>query len=291
VRGPETVSLLQRWKGPETQAQSLAVSFTDGWAWLARTADGQRFTQVTVAADAADFPKKPALRDYFLQQLAGIEEAEPFTRDASMAGELVARSSTAVLHPDPLQQRLMRVGDAAMASDPLSGNGIFNALSTALVAPSIINTIIQSPQRAELAERFYNDRLEHTFQRFARIGRDFYALEQRWPDHHFWRKRARWPDQEPAHGALQPNIVGMEQKPVVDTNQITLREVVVTSDQPLGVWHVAGVELAPLVRELIQAPPHQNWQQYLPEHGVSAEQLAALTAWLLKYQVIPPPGG
>ncbi|RLA39069.1 MAG: FAD-dependent oxidoreductase, partial [Gammaproteobacteria bacterium] len=69
TRGPETVSLLQHWQGPPVAAQSMAVSFSEGWAWLARTADGQRFTQVTVAADAPDFPKKSALHDYFQKHL------------------------------------------------------------------------------------------------------------------------------------------------------------------------------------------------------------------------------
>ena len=123
VRGPETVSLLQRWQGPQGRGHSMAVSFADGWAWLARTGDGQRFTQITVAADAADFPKKPALRDYFFKYLTSIDEAGTFYQDAKPIGELVSRSSTNVLHLNPVQGRVIRVGDAAMAGDPLSGIG------------------------------------------------------------------------------------------------------------------------------------------------------------------------
>jgi hypothetical protein len=283
------VSLLQRWQGPPGKAHSMAVSFADGWAWLARTGDGQRFTQITVAADAPDFPKKPALRDYFFKYLTSVDEAGTFYRDAKPKGELVSRSSTNVLHLNPVQRRVIRVGDAAMAGDPLSGNGIFNALSTALIAPSIINTIIRSGDRSALATQFYNDRIAHTFQRFARIGRDFYALEQRWSGNHFWRSRAEWPDREPAHSALEPAIVGVEKKPVVDNYQIQLRDVVVTSDQPLGVWHLDGIELAPVVAELRKKPPLQNgeWHRQIPSL-VNADPglVAALTAWLVKYGVI-----
>lgn len=38
---------------------------------------------------------------------------------------------------------------------------------------------------------------------------------------------------------------------VVENNFIRPREVVVTKDQPLGIWHLEGVELAPLI---------QRWQ-------------------------------
>lgn len=286
ARGPATVSLLQRWRGPPTEPKSTAVSFADGWAWLASTGDGQRFTQITVAADAADFPKRPALRDYFFRYLNSIEEAREFYSDAETVGELVARSSTSVLYRNPIQHRVMRIGDAALAGDPLSGNGIFNALSTALIAPSIVNTIIQSPLRSALAEQFYQNRIGHTFQRLARMGRDFYALEQRWPDRPFWQQRAAWPDREPAHNELTPALVGIELKPVVENDQIQQREVAVTTDQPLGVWHVAGIELAPVIRALPKEPrrPDLETLRQLPALSTAdSRQFAAVAAWLNKY--------
>ena len=140
-----------------------------------------------------------------------------------------------------------------------------------------------------MATQFYNDRIGHTFQRFARIGRDFYALEQRWSAHHFWRSRAVWPDREPAHSDLEPAIVAIEKKPVVDNYQIQLRDVVVTSDQPLGVWHLNGIELAPVVTALRKAPPLPNgeWHGHVPSLvNRDPGQVAAVTAWLVKYGVI-----
>jgi len=34
-------------------------------------------------------------------------------------------------------------------------------------------------------------------------------------------------------------------------------EVVITADQPLGIWHVQGIELAPLIRRLRTEPAEQ----------------------------------
>jgi hypothetical protein len=52
-------------------------------------------------------------------------------------------------------------------------------------------------------------------------------------------------------------------------------EVVITADQPLGIWHVQGVELAPLVRRLRSEPAERVLE------GLSAEQGRMVRSWLL----------
>ncbi len=124
-----------------------------------------------------------------------------------------------------------------MAVDPLSGNGIFQSLSSALVAPAVVNTLLQRPAESELAVAFYRDRLHHLFHRFARTGRDFYRLESRWRGGGFWRARAGWPDLEPAH--VQPDrVIGTARRPVLNHGFIERAEVVLTEDQPLGIWRI-----------------------------------------------------
>jgi hypothetical protein len=137
-----------------------------------------------------------------------------------------------------------------MAVDPLSGNGIFQSLSSALIAPAVINTLLQHPAERALAAQFYRERVHHTFFRFARMGRDFYRMESRWQASEFWRQRQAWPDDEPSHSAAAPAFVGVENRPVVAGGRIRLQPVAVTSDQPLGIWHVGGIELAPLLQDL-----------------------------------------
>jgi flavin-dependent dehydrogenase len=56
---------------------------------------------------------------------------------------------------DPISGRRMAVGDAALAYDPLAGQGIRFALSSALTAASVINTWRTTPSQAAAAERFY----------------------------------------------------------------------------------------------------------------------------------------
>jgi hypothetical protein len=178
-----------------------------------------------------------------------------------------------------------------MAVDPLSGNGIFQALSSAAVAPAVINTLLREPDGAELALRFYAQRVRHIFERFARIGRDFHRSETRWSDAPFWRDRAGWPDDEPAHGAASGHFNGLAPRAVVENGFIREREVALVSDQPLGVWRVAGMELAPLLREL---PPPGSARDAVLAQRLSAAiadpaRAAAVLAWLRSYGVLGRP--
>jgi hypothetical protein len=171
---------------------------------------------------------------------------------------------------------MLRVGDAALAVDPLSGNGVFQALSTALVAPAVVNTLLRRPERAGLARAFYAERARDAFLRFARVSRDFNA---RAAAHHggaFWRARAVWPDAVPTHPRPSERAAPVvARRPVVCDGWIEEREVVVTPERPLGTWRIAGAELAPLVRELAQSPTVPNASAAPPTPTSRAERALA----------------
>ncbi|QRI86574.1 tryptophan 7-halogenase [Pseudomonas putida] len=249
LRGPETVSLLNVWQGSPGAPASAVESLEDGWAWMARLEDGRCYWQVT--QEAAGLPGKAGLAAYCVA-LRGRSAlvAELFDGQALIPAQVHARSSTAILAGECVGQDWIRVGDAAMAVDPLSGNGIFQSLSSALQAPVVINTLLRRPERAELARQFHQQRVEQLFLRFARIGRDFYAQEQRRVGQPFWARRQGWPDAQPLHLSTDWRAVRVARQPVLRDGLVDEAEVVVTADQPLGVWHLQGVELAPIVRGL-----------------------------------------
>jgi hypothetical protein len=277
LRGPPTLSISQTWSGPTTEPASAVFAFENGWGWLARLSDGTRFTQLTIAADAPDLPRRAALSAWTRDRIAVLPSASDWVRDCAPTGAHVVRASTALFRaPWQRRERVLRVGDAAMTVDPLSGNGIYQALSSASVAPAVINTMLRSEETSTLALQFYQERCRHLFERFARIGREFYRAETRWSEHPFWRARSTWPDDELPHDQRSPSIRGIERRPVVDEGFICERDVVVSDDQPLGVWRVAGIEVAPLVRELEKTPA--------AERRTRIERLgsAALRAWTIR---------
>ncbi|MBP0048303.1 tryptophan 7-halogenase [Marinobacterium sp. AK62] len=278
VKGTATVSLLQYWQGPEAAPRTAVQSFADGWAWMAMRADGRRYLQLTVDVASAQLPPKQQLGEWCHQQLMQLEQAQPFIRDARPTGSVYARTSSPVLCQRSAGDNWIRVGDAAMAVDPLSGNGIFQALSSALQAPAVVNTLIQQPEKAALAQQFHEARVEGLFYRFARIGRDFYAQEQQWPERPFWKGRCQWPDSQPMHQSVSPEQVVTAMRPVVENGLITQAQVVVTPDQPLGIWHLNGLPLAPLLDAVRQAP-ERSPADVLSDH-LEGEQGRLLAGWM-----------
>ncbi|MGY2443285.1 flavin-dependent monooxygenase QhpG [Pseudomonas sp. SDO52101_S400] len=284
LRGPETVSLLNRWQGAPGVTASAVESLEDGWAWMARRDDGQCYWQWTVDVASAGLPGKAQLFDHCRARRQASDFAQAFFAGGQESElQLHARSSTAILAPQVCGDNWIRVGDAAMAVDPLSGNGIFQSLSSALQAPVVINTLLRKPERAALAQRFHRQRVEQLFLRFARIGRDFYADEQRWLDQPFWQARRHWPDTEVAHAAAEFAALRIERMPVLRDGLVDEAEVVITADQPLGIWHVQGVELAAVVRRLRDEPADRVLA------GLSEEQGRVIRGWLLSQGYRPSP--
>ena len=276
LRGPETVSLLNLWQGKPGEPASAVESLDDGWAWMARLADGRCYWQITLNAEG--LPGKSALAEYCAERRRRSPlVTELFDAQALVPATVHARSSTAILAGECVGDDWLRVGDAAMAVDPLSGNGIFQSLSSALQAPAVINTLLRCPQRAALARRFHQQRIEQLFLRFARIGRDFYAQEQARADGVFWARRRQWPDAQPIHGAADWQAVRVESRPVLRDGLVDEAEVVVTADQPLGVWHLQGIELAPVVRGV-----QNGFEVAQVLNDRSAQQQSMVRRWLVE---------
>jgi len=276
ARGPETLSLLNRWQGPPGKSASAVESQPDGWMWMARQADGRCYWQWTLDVAATPLPDKAALLDFCRERRwESVLARAFFDNDQEQDLELHARSSTAILTPVCGGDNWLRVGDAAMAVDPLSGNGIFQSLSSALQAPAVINTLLTHPERRDLALRFHQQRVEHLFWRFARLGRDFYLEERRWAEEPFWQARRHWPDAEPVHAEARFSDLRIDRMPVLRDGLVDLAPVVISPDQPLGIWHLNGVELAPLVSRLQSEPADQVLA------SLSPEQQRYIRSWLL----------
>ncbi|WP_286239221.1 flavin-dependent monooxygenase QhpG [Neptuniibacter halophilus] len=280
LRGAETVSLLQYWQGSEMERRSAVQSFDRGWAWLASDGLGRRYLQLTFDVASAALPEKNRLVEFCNEQLLRLDQAAPFLSGAEPTGELHARTSTPVLCEEASGPNWIRVGDAAMSVDPLSGNGIFQTLSSSLQAPAVINTLLNKPSQARLAQQFHQLRITELFYRFARIGRDFYAMEQQWPEQPFWQGRSHWPDDQPLHLPADIDQVQVCQRPVVNHGFVQMVDVVTTPDQPLGIWHLSGTPLAPVVTAYRSSRDLPELLSRLAAGGLSEPQQKMVLGWL-----------
>jgi flavin-dependent dehydrogenase len=254
VRGVDSLSICQNWHTANTDLMSpeaIAISIESGWLWLANNGKGNIFTQVSVSANSNTGSAKEKLSTFIHNLVLSRPELDHITPFIKPEGRVLARSSTPLFNKHPIKERLLCVGDAAMSGDPLSGSGIFLSLSAALIAPVVINTILNKPQNKTLAENFYFDRLHHLFYRFCRVGRDFYKIESRWQAHPFWQERREWPDQVLAHQE-KDRLIGTAQRPVVNGNFIDKKEVVITQEQPLGIWKINNINAVDVFSEQLK---------------------------------------
>jgi len=103
--------------------------------------------------------------------------------DEAAAGYCAAHGAT--LSP-PAGPGWIAVGDAALAFDPLSSQGLFNALYTGLAGAETADRLLSGESRAT-AE--YVDELDRVRQAYVRHLAAWYGLERRWPDAPFWARR------------------------------------------------------------------------------------------------------
>ncbi len=90
----------------------------------------------------------------------------------------------------------LAVGDAALACDPLSSQGLFNALYSGMMAARAIRRTLAGDA---LALPEYRQALEQVAAVYRANLSAWYAMERRWPGHPFWARR-----REMRGVALQP---------------------------------------------------------------------------------------
>ena len=258
VSAPATIALSRRYIDDLRAPRSAVASCRFGWAWFMALGDGTAALQLIAATGRESVPKRAALRTRFDDLLGGLAEAAEWFRGARPTDIWAARDATLRLTRPLFADRFLRIGDAAVAVDPLSGHGVFEAIGSAMAAAAVVNTLLRRSADTGIARRFYEDRMEDTFTRYARAGRQFYVLEDRWPEEPFWRERSVWPDDRPPHAMANMAGAAIVSRPVIEDGFVVEREVVVTDDHARGIHSVADVAVVPLLR-LLDGQRGQTW--------------------------------
>lgn len=134
-------------------------------------------------------------------------------------GPRVVRADTGFLWPNQ-GSSWRAVGDAAFASDPLSGDGLVRGLSDAINAAHDVHALLSGdrPMNHSLAKK-----LDDKIPAYLDRRHKYYRIEKRWPDALFWRRR---------HGLDWPST------PITLDPRVLLR----ASSQDIDVHIVAPIE-------------------------------------------------
>ncbi|MBI4471800.1 MAG: tryptophan 7-halogenase, partial [Acidobacteria bacterium] len=168
-------------KHPEgSQANDTIIeSFPDGWVWSLRLASDLRNVTVLFDKPGTSYEESIKQTSFVRGLLEGAELAgKPLGCDASW--------QCADTFAEP---RMLLVGDAGAVIDPLSSQGVYKALSSAMSAAIVINTCLKKPELESAALDFFNDEERRTYDGYAAGSVATFRSEQRWPERPFWKTR------------------------------------------------------------------------------------------------------
>jgi 2-polyprenyl-6-methoxyphenol hydroxylase-like FAD-dependent oxidoreductase len=169
--------------GPE---EVLLEAFADGWWYTAAIPEDRRVVACMSDADLVGRLGLAELDDW-MDALAGTRHLAPLVRHARPLGPPRLRAAASQIMPTPATGSFIAVGDAASCFDPISGQGILKALRSGIFASYAIADSLcrDDPTGMRRYCRFVQDE----FAGYRATLRAYYALERRWSDHPFWRRR------------------------------------------------------------------------------------------------------
>jgi len=156
----------------------------DGW-WYSSIVPGER--AVLAWMSDTDLIRQSRLhqRDRWLAKLASTVLTRERVTHANPTGHpavFSARSQRLTRFAEP---RWAAAGDAAMAFDPLSSQGILAALRTGKLAAFVAFDHLQGKPSHER----YHKLVAAEYEGYLAARRVFYRMEQRWPQAPFWQRR------------------------------------------------------------------------------------------------------
>lgn len=284
LAGPVSVALTRQYQSSVTgQQRTVTEAFEQGWAWSTCDRDGVCTLQCVVDPESLTRGVNlDALHGSFYRQLQIIPRE---LRQPTARGRTHVRGAQAVLRGGLVDERMLRVGDAAYSSDPLSGHGMYEAISGAFAAAPVVNTLLNDPAGRTLAMRFYEQRAALTFAQRSRAGTSCYQSEHRWADASFWALRRGWGEWQALLGNAHDDCL-LQSVPVVLDGFIRAKTVVVSEQHPQGVRFLAGVELVQLIAGLCEGVPLEA----LPTRvNARRDQVAAAISWLCSLEQLSAP--
>ena len=184
--------------GTRDDRQTLVEATENGWWYSARLPDSRLV--VAYMTDADLLPKGRILvSEYWQDQL----ERAPNTRfrtSGRMPGMSLRSFAANSYRLDRVTgNNWLVAGDAAIALDPLSSQGIYRALESGLLAANVIESCLLGDLSA-LEE--YARWTQRSFDKYLSIRTVTYGREQRWASSPFWQRRQNRPDHAP-YGGVQ----------------------------------------------------------------------------------------
>jgi flavin-dependent dehydrogenase len=173
-------------RAEDRDARMLVESAADGWWYTARLpGEGRVVVFQTSAENARRILRSPGKWEHLLAGTAHVGRA---VSESSRLDRLQGAEASGARLARFAGPGWVAVGDAAVSFDPISSQGIFNALYTGMKAAQAVAANLASGDAS--AVEAYAARLEEIRAVYLERHRLIYATESRWAASTFWSARA-----------------------------------------------------------------------------------------------------
>ncbi len=160
--------------------RTIITAMPDGWCYAGRLGDGRwALGYHTTPRQAAWLHAEPSRWEGLIAASAGLSELfgrfslDPVVHAHDVRSAWLDRS---------IGERWIACGDAALAFDPIAGQGLFNALYTGMSAAQTI-----CARRDGAVSSGYAEELARVATLYTQRRRSLYQQERRWCDRPFWQ--------------------------------------------------------------------------------------------------------
>ncbi|HYL38118.1 MAG TPA: tryptophan 7-halogenase [Bryobacteraceae bacterium] len=163
----------------ETEQWTLIEAVEDGW-WYSAPLPGARMVFAYMTDSDlwrnAEWAELMSLAPLTSQRAGRIEAPHPM--------EIVSAAS--VIRRPVSGPNWVAVGDAALAFDPLSGQGVFKSIATGSRSASAVARYFEGDSSGVAG---YENWVKETYQAYLSVRGQFYGNVLRWPGSRFWTRR------------------------------------------------------------------------------------------------------
>ncbi len=301
--GCRTLALYAYWQGTELPLQPRMEAGEDAWYWGVPLPGRAYNTLVFVDAVRFRAQRKPKLHDTFMELLSRSRLMEG-CRDAVMTGSVQATDATPYLDENSLTETGIKIGDAALAVDPISSSGVQKAIQSALSAAATVNTLLCKPELSDAAIEFYRTGLSGSSKRHSLWASDYYGQAAAFHGGSFWADRSRkigesaklqpssqQEDERADAASLLSKPVHLSSQlaftdlPCIDGDFIAVKTALRHPRLDAPVAYLGGHELAPMLADTPEGATAleiaQSWSDRIP-----LRQGLAITAWLVNNGIL-----
>ena len=288
--GPPTLALHAYWMGQGLPEHPRIEAGAAEWFWGVPLSDGAYNTLVFL--DPRDLRAMQGTLTARFHKLMAASSLLPSGVDASLVGRIQAAEATPYLDEECVTEDSIKVGDTALALDPISSSGVQKAIQSALAGSAVVNTLLRRPRAQALARQFYRESLNEASTRHRAWARAKYAQVAASRTARFWRERAEaatLPDAAPlgAEATVPPDAtlqlsprVEIVELPCVVDRFIEARPAVRHPSLAAPVAYLGEEELAPLLRCVRSGmTPRDLVRSWMPR--VPPRRGLAIAQWLV----------